>query len=407
MRSGMVTIGLIACVLIGLTIAFRAHVQGNFHKLKLKANIETERRDAPVTRPGGQEPIVLLRSQMPGDSSPQFLSATLLPGRGMNVLQITALIPGRGEVNLLASPSVEGAAAAMTGSGADMGGQASLAMGGAFEAPWAGDLGIGAGDRDGKERREQPMPPIADKGSGASSEAKGGLLLDATADTADSEALPDGGTVRAVLHEGDFGGRWMSKTDVTVNVLLSSRAIELTVIATNVGDVAEPLGIGWNPRFAVGDGDRSQMLLHLPAESRLEVRDRAKGLPSGRLVPVAGSANDFTVGGGASLPATGIDGCYAGLQQKLLDNGPAAELIDRTGGYGLRLTAMSPKIRAMCVVAPPGGDFISIDPQYNFPDPFGEEWSGDTSSGMVMLEPGQATEWKVRLELYGLDDKSH
>jgi hypothetical protein len=40
---------------------------------------------------------------------PEFLSVTLLPGRGMNVLQITAYIPGKGEVNLLASPSIEGA----------------------------------------------------------------------------------------------------------------------------------------------------------------------------------------------------------------------------------------------------------------------------------------------------------
>jgi aldose 1-epimerase len=137
MRSGMVTVTLLAAVLLGLALAYRAHMQGNFHKLKIKANIESERQDAPVPRPGGQEAILLTRTSMTGDTTPEFLSATLLPGRGMNVLQITAFIPGKGEVNLLASPSVESAAGVMTGHGPDADGRASLTMGGAFEAPWA------------------------------------------------------------------------------------------------------------------------------------------------------------------------------------------------------------------------------------------------------------------------------
>jgi aldose 1-epimerase len=400
MRSGVLTVVVIACVLIGLTIALRAHQQGNFHKLKIKANIDTEHRDARVPLPGGQEPIVLLRSQMAGDTTPQFLSATLLPGRGMNVLQITAFIPGRGEVNLLASPTIEGAEAVMTGSGADTGGKASLTMGGAFGVPWAGDLGPGAGNGEGTEWNAQPIPPIATKAGGSGLVLDDGLLLAAAADTSDSGALPDGGTAQAMFHEGSYGGRWTSKTDVSVNALLSSRAIELTVVATNVGDVTEPVGIGWSPRFAVSGADHAQTRLHLPAESRIEVRDRARNLPTGKLVPLAGGQNDFSVSGGASLSGAGIDEYYTDLQQKLLDNGPATDLINRAGGYGLRLTAMSPKMRAIHVVAPAQGNFISIDPQYNLPDPFGKEWNGDTNSGMVMLAPGQTTEWKVRLEIY-------
>ena len=45
--------------------------------------------------------------------------------------------------------------------------------------------------------------------------------------------------------------------------------------------------------------------------------------------------------------------------------------------------------------------------QYNLPDPFEKEWGGNTNTGMVMLEPGQSTEWKVRLELYDLADVRH
>ncbi len=142
MRSGLVTVLILACVLAGLGTAYRAHMLGKYHQLKLKANIDTERQDAPVPRPGGQEAIELVRTRQMGDTIPEFLSATLLPGRGMNVLQITAYIPGKGEVNLLASPSIEGAAAAMTGRGADENGQASMAMGGAFRVAMGGrDLG--------------------------------------------------------------------------------------------------------------------------------------------------------------------------------------------------------------------------------------------------------------------------
>jgi len=110
--------------------------RGNLHKLEAK--IATDRTDVAVPLPGGQEAIELTRMRLMGGTMPEFLSVTILPGRGMNVLQITAYIPGKGEVNLLASPSIEGAESAMTGTGEDADGAASLAMGGAFEVPWGG-----------------------------------------------------------------------------------------------------------------------------------------------------------------------------------------------------------------------------------------------------------------------------
>jgi hypothetical protein len=56
----------------------------------------------------------------------------------------------------------------------------------------------------------------------------------------------------------------------------------------------------------------------------------------------------------------------------------------------------------MRVVAPADGDFVSIDPQYNNDDPLGREWDKDGDAGMVVLQPGQTTQWKVRLEIYSL-----
>jgi aldose 1-epimerase len=329
----------------------------------------------------------------------------MLPGRGMNVLQITAYIPGKGEVNLMTAPSVDGAASAMTGSGDDTNGRASLAMGGAFEVPWAGDvygtsISGGSGEESGHENIAWRGRSISLPATGGG--AAGGLLLAQPADAADTVALPDGGHAQATFHAGDFGGHWPSKTDVTVTVLLSSRTIELTLTARNAGDTAEPIGIGWAPRFAIPTGGRAQERLTIPAQKREEIRDRAKGVPSGVLVPVAGTAYDFSTHGGAVLGNLSLDDCFVDLHQNLLDSGPVAELSVPADNYGLRMTVLSSTIKAIHVLAPAGADFLSIAPQFNYDDPFGREWGKDADTGMVVLQPGQSTQWKVRVELFSL-----
>jgi aldose 1-epimerase len=400
MRSGMVTGLILALLVLGLGIAYRERGRGHLHKLESK--IVTERQEAPVVRPGGKEPIVLTRTRLAGGSQPEFVSVTMLPGRGMNVLQIAAYLPDKGEMNLLASPSVEDAERAMTGQDADASGGASLTMGGAFEAPWAGLIGgVPSQGRVATGWRGHAMSlPAAGTGA-AASVARGGLLLSAPTESTDTAAMPDGGQARATFKTEDFGAHWPSKTDLSMTVLLSSQSIEFTVVAHNVGDVAEPIGIGWRPRFAIR-GDRGQLRLRLPGQMRAEVRDRQSGLPSGTLLPVAGTPYDFTANGGESLGKIDLDDIFVQLRRELLDNGPVAELNDPANNYGLRLTALSSTIKAFRVHAPADADFVSIEPQFNYDDPFGREWGKDADTGMVVLQPGQSTQWKVRLELVSL-----
>jgi hypothetical protein len=404
MRSGMVTGLVLTLLVLGLAVAYRERGRGDLHKLKAK--IVTVRQEAEVPMPGGQEAITLLRARAEGGSSPEFLSATMLPGRGMNMLQITAYVPGRGEVKLLASPSIEDADLAMNGKGGDTAGRQSLAMGGAFEAPWAGGIwgapAQAAGHVTAMWRGHSVSLPVA----AGSAEAEGGLLLEEPAGPAGTTAMPDGGKAQAVFDAGDFGAHWPSKTEVMVTVLLISRTIELTVTARNMGDVAEPIGIGWRPRFAALDGRREQMRLRIPGEMR-EVRDRARGQPTGALAAVSGTDYDFTMRGGAALGQMDLDESFTGLHQELLDSGPVAELTDPANDFGLRLTAISPTIRTMRVVAPAGGNFVSIDPEFNCDDPLGREWDKNDDTGMVVLQPGQETEWKVRLEIYSLSQAAN
>jgi galactose mutarotase-like enzyme len=386
MRSGMVTGTLLVLVIAVLSAAYWEHGRGNLHKLKQK--IATDRPEAPTYRPGGQDAILLTRTRLMGDSAPEFTSVTLLPGRGMNVLQITAFIPGHGEVGLLDAPSVKEASTRMTGTGEDAGGAASLAMGGAFEAPWAGHLMEGTHDPPSWRGRGLPL---------GTKQGEGGLLLAQAAVDSDVSAMPDGGLAQASYDLTSDATQWPSKARITVRVLLSSRSIDLSMTARNTGDTAEPVGLGWRPRF-VFQGDRTHVRLRLPADTRLVTGQ--DGSPTGAVVPVTGSPYDFTSRQGVSLGSLALNDCFTGLRQDLLDSGPVAEVSYPSEELGLRLTSLTPSVKTMQVIAPADAHYLILEPRTNFPDPFGREWAKSGDTAIAVLQPGQTVEWKVRLEVF-------
>jgi len=221
------------------------------------------------------------------------------------------------------------------------------------------------------------------------------------ADSVKSSITPDGGIAEATFHAGDFDGHWPSKTDIQTTVLLSGRQLELTVVAKNVGSEPQPMGIGWHPRFAIPSGNRAQATLRLPASQRAEESEHGSGLPTGKLLPVAGTPYDFSSSHtGTALKSLSLNDSFVRLKEGPLDNGVETELTDPASGYGLRITALSPSIKALHVSAPENEAFVSINPQTNYDDPFGREWSKDEDTGMVVLQPGESLQWKVRLELF-------
>ncbi len=122
--------------------------------------------------------------------------------------------------------------------------------------------------------------------------------------------MPDGGEAVAVYDAGDFDGHWISHTEITTSVQLSSRSLEMKILTRNTGNEAEPVGIGWHPRFAIPSGDRGQAMLRMPEGLRAEVRDRRSGLPSGRLLPVAGTECGFTAQNRAQLGDLSLDDAF-------------------------------------------------------------------------------------------------
>jgi aldose 1-epimerase len=407
MRSGLLILVLMILTVLGLAVGWSAHRHGRFSKLKQELKQEPAAQQSFVgARPGGQDAIVLHRARLEGQDVPEFLSATVLPGRGMNVLQITAHLPNKGEVSLLASPALDEADKSLNGDGLDTLGEGSLLMGGAFEAPWAGRI-FGAPSRDGHgetvEWHEHRLGlPTSKTARSSETVASGGLLLNRGATSTSTDVMPDGGAALATFDAGNFDGHWASRTEIMTSVQLSGRALEIKVVARNTGTEPEPMGIGWHPRFAILSGDRGQVTLHMPNSLRAQVRDRQSGSPTGKLLPVTDTPYDFTAWNGRQLGEMNLDDSFVHLRPALLDTGPIAELRDPKSAYGVRITAITPTIKAMRVYAPVDEKFVSIEPQFNYDDPFGAEWPKGEDTGMVVLQPGQSVQWQVRLEIFPL-----
>lgn len=108
-----------------------------------------------------------------------------------------------------------------------------------------------------------------------------GLILDAKAEHLETHAAPDGQTLRAEIHAGDFGGYWLSSTNLSFVIALTAYAVEVAITAKNIGKEIEPIAIGWHPYFVIPSGDRSQARLHVPAAMVAVAND---AIPTGRLV---------------------------------------------------------------------------------------------------------------------------
>ncbi len=408
MRSGLLTLFALAILFLILALGWKAHQRGRFAQLKAELKKPAPLPVPTVIRPGGQEPIILERSQVETGSTPEFLKATLLPGRGMNLQQITAYIPQKGEIQLLATPALESAAKLFTGTGPDVNGAASLTSGSAYLAPWAGRL-YGSISADGRflntNWNGHVLSVYANSRLGGVPTAIGGLLLNRPSTLVNTSVMPDGGEARATFDAGDFDGRWPSKTQIAMTIQLNSRAIEMRIVARNTGDQPEPMGIGWQPRFAIANNNRSSIRLRLPTGVREETNHKT-GLPTGKLISSAGGQYDFTPRNGTPLGTLALDDTFVHLRQALLENGPIVELRDLENNYGLRITTFSSAIKALHLYAPADQNFIQIAPQFNYDDPFGRQWPASEDTGMVTLAPGQSVEWRIRLEIFSLSEPS-
>lgn len=367
----------------------------------------TEAASANLPVVGGRKAIELRRLQSGDGSKPEFLSVTLLPGRGMNVFQITAYLPGRGEVPLLASPSLADAVKILNGGPEDLHGNKSFSMGGAFLFPFANRiLGPLSVDKQTGEhyvtatwhgRSVQLLANWHGKLPGAPLHAMHGDLLAATTNAVVVGSNPDGSQATAT-YRLPANGHWFSDNDVKITVTLTRDTITASVSGTNTGQQSEPVGIGWHPYFQLPSGVRANARLHVPAQMRAEINNYDDVFPTGKLTSVLGTPYDFNATEGAPLPDTLMDDSFVKLTRNAQGQA-VSEIRDLSANYGMRVTAMTPKIRAIQVYSPTDKSFVVLEPQFNYADPFGSEWHG-MDTGMVTLAPGQSVTWKTQLQLF-------
>jgi aldose 1-epimerase len=370
--------------------------------LPIMASMSTSQAGAQaVTEIGGQK-IVTLTRKATSSTKPEFTSVTILPGRGMEIQQITANFPGKGSVDVLASPDLA-TSARMLDEQDNANGDLAYRLGSVFLVPYPNRI-RGPLSADGKTLTTSwqghtitlPANNIG-KNPGAERHAMHGLILKSKTDDVKVRKTAGGEEVTGVIHAGDFGGHWLSKTDLDFTISLTADGVTSTVVAHNVGNEAEPMAIGWHPYFAFPSGDRTQARVHIPGAQMAEVDGYDNVFPTGKLSPVDGTRYDLRAPDGVALGDNFFDDNWSKLEWK---NGMVTvKVIDPAAKYGVSIEGLSPEIKTIQAYAPPTQKFVAIEHQYNFADPFGKEWGG-MNTGMVTLKPGQSTKWQVRLRVF-------
>ncbi len=350
---------------------------------------------------GGAPPLRLERKATSHGAKREFTSITLLPGRGLNTFQITANLPGKGETELLRSPSLDEAAQKMNGQGDDAFGNLNHSFGGAFLIPFTSRAG-------GELSADKSLVNVVWHGETIhlpndylGHYSVHGLLNTMKAEDLHVTNTPDGQTLTAVIHAGNFNGHWLSKTDVHFNIALTGDALDIRVTATNVGDEPEPMGMGWHPFLRIVSGDRAQARVHLPADL-YGVVDTIDGRPTGELKPVEGTPKDYRSPQGTPLPEASTSINFSKLTRTgMTQTGGSIDawLADPKANYAIRVRGLSPEIRTLHLWSAKGDTFCAIEEQYNYMDAFGAEWNG-MNTGLVTLKPHESTTWHVRLELF-------
>jgi len=349
---------------------------------------------------GGQKIVTLKRAAV-SKTTPEFTSVTLAPGRGMELIQITANFPGKGNIDVLASPDIA-TAKDMLDVKDDANGDLGYRLGAAFLVPYPNRI-RGKLSADGQTLTTEweghtitlPANNIG-KLPGAERHAMHGLILKAKTDDVTVKDIPGGQQVTGVIHAGDYSGHWLSKTDLDITVTLTANAVDASIVAHNVGAEAEPIAIGWHPYFNLPSGDRTQVRVHIPGSELAQVDNYDNVFPTGKLTPVTGQY-DLRAPGGVPLAKNFYDDNWSKLDWK---NGVVTvKVIDPAAHYGVAIEGLSPQIKTIQMYAPPAMQFVAIEDQFNFADPFSKIW-GKMDTGMVTLKPGQSTRWHVRLKVF-------
>jgi aldose 1-epimerase len=121
-----------------------------------------------------------------------------------------------------------------------------------------------------------------------------------------TDQQPDAVTMTLLLHPQEG---YPFALSLAIQYQLSDGGLTVRTTATNIGDRPAPYGTGQHPYFTVGTDLIDQAWLRLPALLRMEANDRL--IPTGRLIPVKGTAFDFVEG--RLIGAISMDTAFASV----------------------------------------------------------------------------------------------
>ncbi|RFA23224.1 aldose 1-epimerase [Subtercola boreus] len=81
------------------------------------------------------------------------------------------------------------------------------------------------------------------------------------------------------LRSGAFAG-YPFFVDVTIDLTITRSSIDFVVTGHNLGDTAAPFATGWHPYFTIGAAPISELIVTVPAETRV--------IPDSNLIPLEG-----------------------------------------------------------------------------------------------------------------------
>ena len=161
---------------------------------------------------------------------------------------------------------------------------------------------------------------------------------------------------------------------LAVSYELASGGVVMTMHATNVGAERAPFGAGFHPYLTPGTTDVDDMVIEIPAGTRVPVDERL--LPSGTPTPVDGSELDFRRP--RPLGALRVDACFGELGRS--PAGVARVRLATNSGTGQLTVWMDERFHFVQVFTADAA--IAVEPMTCAPDAF------NTGDGLVVLEPG-------------------
>jgi len=122
----------------------------------------------------------------------------------------------------------------------------------------------------------------------------------------ETEAAGEDGATFTTVFAADAHAGYPFALSARVSYTLAQDGMVCAFSVTNTGDAPAPVGAGFHPYFTVGAGLIDADTLEVPFESFLEFD--AALIPTGRVLPVAGTALDFLAP--RSLGVTVFNTCY-------------------------------------------------------------------------------------------------